>query len=419
MVTSGDRRLLPRRPVLLGITPWVPSADAPYAGHQFYYRYLDRMSETFDVRLWAPDTDANRRSTSAETAWRVDLVAPAGAGRLTRAFGRAGVEMAALGIGGRGTVVPSLAGLLEQCKEPPDVVELCWSQTLPLAPQVRRLLPSAVLSAVQHDLYSETLRWSKLADLRLRQRARDTLAGRLIAREEGRLFASCDLVLTFKRSDRDLLARRGVKSDVVVLDPWLDGTGERCPSTTRKEVLFVGAFNRRENRLGAIWLLDHVWPGVLEEHPDARLVLAGSGAGEDLVRRQDGSVTVTGYVEDLDLYYRSAHCVVAPIFAGGGLRFKVPQALHYAIPLVATPEALAGLEDRPAGCIAGVTDDAAEFTRRVNWTLSDQAAASAGARLARSWVRERFSFDRSVAVVRDIYLRPRTWRDLCSQSRAD
>lgn len=393
------------KPTVLSITPWVPSADAPYAGHQFYHRYLSRIAETFDVRVWAPDIEANRRSAATITSWEVDLVAPSATSSRARSLGRVGVEVGALRIGGRGTIVPSLANLGERYPVHPDVVELCWAQTLPLAPEVRGLFPSTFLSAMQHDLYSETLKWSKLSDLRLRQRLRDTLAGRLIAREEQRLFTSCDLILTFRRSDVELLQACDVATPTIVLDPWLDFAGERCISTTRRDVLFVGAFNRRENCLGALWLLDHVWPGVIAEHPDARLVLAGSGAGEELISRQDSSVSVTGFVDDLAPYYLAAHCVVAPIFAGGGLRFKVPQALNYGIPVVATAEALAGLEDRPAGCIAGVSSDPAKFTSAVNWTLSEPMAASAGARLAQSWVRERFSFDRSVGAVRDLYLR--------------
>jgi hypothetical protein len=43
-------------------------------------------------------------------------------------------------------------------------------------------------------------------------------------------------------------------------------------------VVFVGFLPHTPNEEGLGWLLDHVWPLVLREEPEARLTVVGAGA---------------------------------------------------------------------------------------------------------------------------------------------
>jgi glycosyltransferase involved in cell wall biosynthesis len=374
------------RKSVLSVTPWIPVSDARYAGHQFYYMHLRRLAEIFDVVVLAPDTAEHRSQRRNGFPWQVELVPPL---HTERTGLRA--EVAALRLEQRGTI-PSFAQYLQSRPRTPDIVELQWSETMPLAPLARMALPNAYIAAIQYDRYSRTLTWSKLRHLRFRRRARDTIAGLLIALEERRLALSCDLVTAFKEADLSYV-REGTSA--LVLDPWIERPTDRSPSTETKDVLFVGAFNRSENAEGAMWLIEEVWPGVTAEHPDARLVLAGAGAGTQLLERQSKSITVTGFVEDLTPFYQAAHCCVAPIFAGGGLRFKVPQGLAYGIPMVLTAEALDGMSTLPRSSIAGITNRPTEFADAICQVLRDPDEANAKAKVAQDWVALRFSFDRT------------------------
>ncbi len=64
--------------------------------------------------------------------------------------------------------------------------------------------------------------------------------------------------------------------------------------------------------------------------------------------RQDGRVTVTGFVSDLRPYFWSATVVVAPLVYGTGIQNKVLEAMACGIPVVASPSACDGI-----GAIAG------------------------------------------------------------------
>jgi glycosyltransferase involved in cell wall biosynthesis len=382
------------RKQLLSVAPWVPGANARYAGHRYYFQHLSRLAQTFDVTLLSSDTEDNRNRIAEETPWKTMLVRPL----LTPVGVRA--EIAALRLQGRGEPIPDLAEYAATLIMPPDIVELHWSTTMCLAPAVQQLFPRAYVAAIQYDRYSATLTWSKLQRLRFRRRLRDVIARRVIARQERLLVRSCDLVVAFKQADLDFVEKR---ASTLVVDPWLEEVTERKPSSDTMDVVFVGAFNREENAEGALWMINQVMPLVVVEHPTARLVLAGGGPGPDLYQYQGPGVYLTGFVNDLGPYYQAAHCCVSPIFSGGGLRFKVPQALSYGIPTVVTSESLIGLEGLPRASLAGVEDEARDFASAICEVLQDPKTAAMAAAEAQRWVRARFSFDRTIEALLEAY----------------
>jgi glycosyltransferase involved in cell wall biosynthesis len=83
---------------------------------------------------------------------------------------------------------------------------------------------------------------------------------------------------------------------------------------------------------------------------------------------------------------------------GAGLKFKVPQAMLYNLPVVTTPVGAEGIvEETGTSLFGAVTDDPREFALAVARCLSDQAHAAHLAIAGRSWATERFSFDHSIS----------------------
>jgi len=356
----------------------------------YFYHHLTRLAEVFDVVVVSCDEE-NRKVLGEKTPWRTVLVPP-----MPRTTG----QFAELHFQGRSIPIPRISGIESILDEQPEIVELHWSSTMMLAPFVRKVFPNAYIAGYHYDLYSSTLTWSKLGQLSLRDRIGETLAGRVISMQERRLARSCDLIAAFKQRDLTFVGKR---ASTLVIDPWLDPPILRVNDNESRVVLFVGAFDREENEEGALWMINEVMPIVWLEQPTARLVLAGANPGPKLSQCEGPRVRVTGFVEDLGPFYAAAHCVVAPIFSGGGLRFKVPQAISYGIPLVATSESLTGLEGLERECLAGVEDRALGFATAICRVLRNPDEASLGAAAAKDWVLERFSFNRSVQSVLDIY----------------
>ena len=117
------------------------------------------------------------------------------------------------------------------------------------------------------------------------------------------------------------------------------------PDAAARRALFVGNFSYEPNRNGLRFLLDDVMPRVWAELPDARLRLVG--AGLESCPRGLPRVEALGFVDDLADAYAGVSAGVVPLLQGGGTPLKFVEALAYALPVVATSRAAAGLSLEP------------------------------------------------------------------------
>jgi glycosyltransferase involved in cell wall biosynthesis len=100
------------------------------------------------------------------------------------------------------------------------------------------------------------------------------------------------------------------------------------------------------------------------------LEIVGGGESHPLQRLTDAGVRLIGSVADVRPYYERAHCVIAPLRAGGGTRIKILEAFSYGRPVVATAIGVEGIE-----AIAGehllCGDTPAEFAQHCLRVLGD------------------------------------------------
>ena len=135
--------------------------------------------------------------------------------------------------------------------------------------------------------------------------------------------------------DREYLSRRFKVSGVVAI-PNAVRIPDSRPLTTEPTILFLGAFFT-QNVDAARLLIDSIWPNIIREMPEARLIIAGmtkEQIGRDLAGID--SIEVTGFVKDLDLLYERVRIVATPILVGGGTRVKIIEACAYGKPVVST-----------------------------------------------------------------------------------
>jgi polysaccharide biosynthesis protein PslH len=101
-----------------------------------------------------------------------------------------------------------------------------------------------------------------------------------------------------------------------------------------QEILFLGGMHWPPNADGIRWFANAVFPLVKEECPGAKLVVVGKKPPEDL-REIDG-VTLTGYVDDPQVYWKKSRVFIVPLNAAGGMRVKILDAWGHAVPVVST-----------------------------------------------------------------------------------
>lgn len=172
-----------------------------------------------------------------------------------------------------------------------------------------------------------------------------------------------------------------------------------------KVIVFSGRMGYFPNAEAAVYFATRVFPLIRREEPKARFVVVGADPPRRVRRlsRLKG-IEVTGYVSRMHDYLSSATVSVAPMFSGTGIQNKVLEAMASGVPVVATPYAVSAIE-----AIRGehllVAEDAQGLAECVLRLLKDATLRERLARNARCLVEARYSWQRSVAALEEVYLR--------------
>jgi GT2 family glycosyltransferase/glycosyltransferase involved in cell wall biosynthesis/FMN phosphatase YigB (HAD superfamily) len=114
----------------------------------------------------------------------------------------------------------------------------------------------------------------------------------------------------------------------------------------REDILFVGGFAHAPNIDAVVWFAEHVFPHILEKHPDLVWHIVGSKAPQEVKALASDHIVLEGFVSDEDLgeLYRKCRLVVVPLRYGAGVKGKIVEAAYYQIPVVTTAIGGEGLD---------------------------------------------------------------------------
>jgi sugar transferase (PEP-CTERM/EpsH1 system associated) len=147
--------------------------------------------------------------------------------------------------------------------------------------------------------------------------------------------AEANVYRQFCPNDKTYAIENGV--DLDFFTPAPDATANRC--------VFVGVLDYRPNVEGLQWFCRHVWPEVRRQQPDATFAIVGrrpNSAVKELA--QLPGVELIGEVPDIRPHIAAAKVAIAPLQIARGVQNKVLEALAMAKPVIATPQALEGLD---------------------------------------------------------------------------
>lgn len=399
---------------IVAISPFLPYEGVAHAGGEFLLRHLGHVGTHHEVALVglaSSETNNPLEHVPAIPNLVSLLQFPSTRALLSRLQRRclALLRWSVL-VAPRGELTKMLGPAAHHLRSA-DVVELHWGERIiPLLAAIKRLAPGAIIAIVLYDLP-----W--LADARRRDldasswiKRRILTASLLIFRRwEVRLMGRADVALVFKQQDCQLLREAGLQRPALVIDPPLQAPQTQAHQAGRSRplshnVLLTGAFDRAENYRSALWFLDQVWPAVEAQCPEARCVIAGAHPPELLLERATSNVIITGYVSSLAGLYGDAAVFVAPLLAGAGLKFKVPQAMLFGLPVVATPIAAEGvIEEAGPTRFAVVTNEPQAMARSIVDLLTRPDHARAVGDRARRWAVERYDFAASTDRVLSMY----------------
>jgi polysaccharide biosynthesis protein PslH len=138
-------------------------------------------------------------------------------------------------------------------------------------------------------------------------------------------------------------ARLRIITNGVDLDYFHADDDEAISPTPR--LVFVGAMDYYANIEGVTWFVEKVFPLIRHLEPRAEFYIVGSNPTSEVEQlgRCKG-VSVTGLVFDVRPFMRSATACVVPLRIARGVQNKVLEAMAAGKAIVATPEAVAGLD---------------------------------------------------------------------------
>jgi glycosyltransferase involved in cell wall biosynthesis len=153
-----------------------------------------------------------------------------------------------------------------------------------------------------------------------------------------------------------------------------------------------------------LYLANEIMPRIWARKPEVKLWIIGkdpSNKIKSLARKP--AITVTGAVDDLRPYLRSATISVAPVQYGAGIQNKVLEAMACGTPVISTSAAVAALDVQPGQDLL-VADDPARFSENVLSLLNDGERQRKIGAAGRRYVEQHHDWDHIAARLEEVYL---------------
>ena len=196
-------------------------------------------------------------------------------------------------------------------------------------------------------------------------------------RLEGTLGKTFDLIITNSTVDEQVIRELSPKPKTLTITNGVDMDYFSATSTVLEadKLVFTGVMDYAPNEDAALHFVEDILPLVRAKRPEVQFWIVGSGPSERVkaLTRISG-VHVTGKVDDVRPYVRSASVFVCPLRVGSGVKNKILAAMAMQKATVATSMSIDGLDlaDNREVLLA---DDPQDFADKVVRLLTDQNAA--------------------------------------------
>ena len=110
----------------------------------------------------------------------------------------------------------------------------------------------------------------------------------------------------------------------------IPGDDRLAQFTNELELIFVGKMSYEPNVLAVTHFATMIFPRLREKFPQLSFTVVGSNPGKRVLGLAEiEGISVTGFVESLEPYFRQCAIVVAPMLSGAGIQNKIIQAMSY------------------------------------------------------------------------------------------
>jgi polysaccharide biosynthesis protein PslH len=164
-------------------------------------------------------------------------------------------------------------------------------------------------------------------------------------------------------------------------------------------LVFSGSFRYSANYHAMQWFVGEVFPRVLEQVPQAQLLITGDH--DDMPLPSTKNIVRTGRVDDIKSVIASSWISLAPLLVGGGTRLKILEAMALGVPVVATSKGAEGLNAYEEKHLL-IADDPEKFAQAVVRLLQDHDLHDQLSVNANHFVKEKYDWAAWMPTLMDI-----------------
>lgn len=221
---------------------------------------------------------------------------------------------------------------------------------------------------------------------------------------ETKYWKKASRVVAMSSEDKDIMTSQvtNLKVDIVPNGVDINYFGQKITERSKKPiVLYLGNFTWLQNREAVSILLEKVWPKIKEKLPNAKLWIIGKQAPLFFNDLRSSDIRVDE-VKDVRNVYQEASVLVAPIYGGGGTRYKNFEAFASGLPVVTTSIGIGGTR-AVDGKEVIIRDTPEEIAKAAVELINDRTLYKKIAENARKLVKTQYDWDPIADRLSNIY----------------
>lgn len=169
-----------------------------------------------------------------------------------------------------------------------------------------------------------------------------------VKKYEKQVCPNFDMNLVVSDLDKKRLLNIAPSSKIAVIPNGVDINYFKPLNSKIKKhnIVFAGRMDAYPNEDAVIWFLKEIWPLLKKEVPDVTFTIAGRNPTPRIKKfaKNDPSILITGYVDDIRPFIAQAEVYICPIRDGGGTKLKLLDAMAMGKAIVTTTIGAEGLE---------------------------------------------------------------------------
>lgn len=211
-------------------------------------------------------------------------------------------------------------------------------------------------------------------------------------------------VVAMSDDDRRAMKREVANVDVDIVPNGVDSEFFSQKVATRSKapvILYLGNFTWLQNREAVEVLVKQVWPKIKQNLTNCKLWIIGKNAKEFFSSLESADIRVDE-VEDVREVYQTASVLVAPIYGGGGTRYKNFEAFASGLPVVTTSIGIRGTNVKDKDEVI-IRDDPQDIADAVIELINNQSLYKKISSNAKKIVRDNYDWDPIAKKLSNIY----------------